>query len=63
MAVAVAEAGSAAPIQPLALELPHATRAALEKRKKEKKNESRIFFFFFFVFLGPHLQHMEVSRL
>ena len=26
-------------------------------------NGSAFFFFFFFVFLGPHLQHIEVPRL
>ena len=33
-------------------------------RNAQWKNLQKFFFFFFFlVFLGPHLQHMEVPRL
>ena len=38
MAVAVAVAGAAAPIQPLAWELPCAAGAALKRKKKKKEN-------------------------
>ena len=40
VAVAVARPAAIAPTQPLALELPHATGAALKKKKKKKKKKS-----------------------
>ena len=61
-----------APIRPLAWEPPCVAGGALKRKKiKEKKQISlpsssvRFFCFvlFCFSFLGPHLSHMEVSRL
>ena len=48
----------AAPIQPLAQELPHAAGAALKRKKKKKKNEILLF-----VTTWRDLEGMTLSEL
>ena len=50
VAMAVAQAPGAAPIQPLAWDLPYATAVAIKRKEKKKKNSETSSFWYY----SPH---------